>query len=107
MGPYGEYHICDHVFKSFALFFQKHDLSPLTQDECTKLLLRKGFFKKNDAEEYVPADHQDGPYKEKTESQIDEDLKKWQEAAQKQRDEDEALLESIKKNNEENSKDEL
>jgi len=44
---------------------ERIDLAPLNRDECNKLLLRKGFYKKNAEDEAVPTEYEHGPYEEK------------------------------------------
>lgn len=46
----------------FLLVVQRIDLSPFSEEECINLLLRKGFFKKEDASTEVPEKYLNGPY---------------------------------------------
>ena len=42
-------------------------LDKLDREECNKLLLKKGFYKKSSHEEEVPEEYEHGPYIEKDE----------------------------------------
>ena len=57
-------------FQFSPSLLQRIDLSPYDQKGCNELLLRKGFFKKEDASTVVPLKYITGPY---TEVDIDQE----------------------------------
>lgn len=42
-------------------------LDKLSREECNKLMLKKGFYKKTKKDEEVPDQYREGPYKERVE----------------------------------------
>lgn len=42
-------------------------LDKLSREECNKLMLKKGFYKKSSPEEEVPEEYRNGPYTEREE----------------------------------------
>ncbi|KAK2703747.1 hypothetical protein QYM36_017884 [Artemia franciscana] len=41
------------------------DLAKLSREDCNKLLIKKGFYRKSDLNEEVPEQHKEGPYFER------------------------------------------
>lgn len=52
---------------NFTFFFQRIDLSPFSTQQCSDVLIKKGFYKKESDEDTVPEEFQNGPYIEKDE----------------------------------------